>query len=60
MSTLSEALRNVRNKIARHRGKEMNEQNTKTALIHPVLRALGWEVGDLEEVQQEYKRKSRP
>ena len=59
MSALSEALENVRAKIARYRGKELNEQNTKTALIDPVLRALGWDVGDLEEVQQEYKRRPR-
>jgi len=30
----------------------MNEQNTKAALDDPVLRALGWDVGNLEEVLQ--------
>ena len=59
MSALSEALDSVRAKIARYRGKDLNEQNTKTALIDPVLRALGWDVGDLEEVQQEYKRRPK-
>ncbi len=59
MSELAEALVQVRSKIARYKGREMNEQNTKTALINPVLRALGWDVGDLEEVQQEYKRRPR-
>jgi hypothetical protein len=59
MSELSEALQAAARKIARYRGKEVNEQNTKTALIDPVLRALGWDVGDLEEVQQEYKRRPR-
>jgi predicted type IV restriction endonuclease len=28
-------------------------------LAYPVLRALGWDVGNLEEVQQEYKRRPR-
>jgi hypothetical protein len=59
MTELSEALESVRKKIARYQGKQMNEQNTKTALIHPVLRALGWDVGDLDQVQQEYKRRPR-
>jgi len=59
MSTFSETLKDIQNKIARYQGKEMNEQNTKTALIHPILRALGWDVGDLEEVQQEYRRRPR-
>jgi predicted type IV restriction endonuclease len=59
MTQLSEALADVRDKIARYQGKEVNEQNTKTALIDPVLRALGWDLGDLEEVQQEYKRRPR-
>ena len=59
MSELSEALEKVRKKIIRYQGKDMNEQNTKTALINPILRALGWDVGDLEHVQQEYKRRKR-
>lgn len=59
MSQLPEALDEVRGKLARYSGKELNEQNTKTALIDPVLRALAWNVGDLEQVQQEYKRKPR-
>jgi len=56
--TLAETLAEVRKRIAASAGKDMNEQNTKAALIDPVLRALGWDVGNLEEVLQEYKRKS--
>jgi hypothetical protein len=37
----------------------MNEENTKATLIEPVLRALGWDVEDLEEVQREFKTHSR-
>jgi hypothetical protein len=59
MSGLSQILEEVRRKIAQYQGKEMNEQNTKTALIDPILRAIGWDVGNLEEVSQEYKRQSR-
>jgi hypothetical protein len=55
MSELSLVLDKVRAKIAQYQGKEILEQNTKTALIDPVLRALGWNVGNLEEVSQEYK-----
>lgn len=57
MSSLSEVLKTVRTRIARYKGKDVGEQNTKTSLIDPVLRALGWDVGDLEEVRQEYKRR---
>lgn len=59
MSELTQALDDVRNKIRRHQERGINEENTKTALIHPVLRALGWDVGDLEEVQQEYRRRPK-
>jgi hypothetical protein len=59
MAGLTETLEEVRKRIVLYQDKEMNEQNTKTALIDPVLRALGWEVGNLEEVSQEYKRKSQ-
>jgi len=59
MAELSVVLEAVRTKIARYQGKQINEQNTKTALIQPVLEALGWDVGNLEEVQQEYKRRPR-
>jgi predicted type IV restriction endonuclease len=57
MNTLSSVIDEIRKRIALYQGKEMNEQNTKTALIDPVLRELGWEVGNLDEVMQEYKRK---
>jgi len=59
MSSLPQVLKTVRTRIARYKGKDVGEQNTKTSLIDPVLRALGWDVGDLEEVRQEYKRRPR-
>jgi hypothetical protein len=57
MSELARVLEEVRKRLVAYRSRELNEQDTKTALIDPVLRALGWHVGDLEEVSQEYKLK---
>jgi hypothetical protein len=37
----------------------MNEENTKATLIEPVLRALGWDIEDVEEVQREFKTNPR-
>ena len=38
-------------------GAHIGEQNTKATLINPVLRALGWNVEDLEDVRHEYRRR---
>ncbi len=38
-------------RIARHERSGIGEQDTKAALIVPVLRALGWDVEDLEDVK---------
>jgi Restriction Enzyme Adenine Methylase Associated len=53
---LAAVLGEVGARIARHRGASIGEQNTKLTLINPVLRALGWDVEDLEDVQHEYRR----
>ncbi len=58
MATLREALDHVRTRIERYRGLPVNEQNTKASLIEPVLRVLGWDTEDFEEVHREYKPKS--
>ncbi|MEU8255498.1 hypothetical protein AB0C06_14695 [Micromonospora inaquosa] len=42
----------------RQRGQRINEQNTKAALIEPVIGALGWDLFDTDEVHREYKRGS--
>ena len=39
-------------------GKPLGEQDTKAALISPVLRALGWDVEDVEQVRHEYRHQS--
>lgn len=46
-------------KQIRQRGSVIGEQNTKVALINPLLSALGWDLEDLDEVSLEYRRKSQ-
>jgi hypothetical protein len=55
---LDRALATVRDRIAKHQRQSIGEQDTKAALIVPVLRALGWDLEDLEDVKLEYKRLS--
>jgi hypothetical protein len=57
MSDLDEVLAQVRQRIVRYRGQNLGEQNTKSNLIDPVLRALGWDTEDFEEVYREYRPK---
>jgi hypothetical protein len=52
---LTTVRREVGETIERHRGTHIGEQNTKLALINPVLRTLGWDVEDLEDVRHEFK-----
>ena len=59
MTTLAAALEEVRRRIRRIGQASINEENTKATLIEPVLRALGWDVEDLDEVQREFRLKSR-
>jgi hypothetical protein len=54
---LRRALAEVAERVVRYRESPIGEQNTKVSLIMPVLRALGWEVEDLDEVRLEYRRK---
>lgn len=57
--TLSQAISKVRTRIAqiRERHEAIGEQNTKAALINPVLTALGWALDELDEVSFEYRSK---
>ncbi len=43
----------------KNRKESIGEQNTKAALIDPLLSALGWDVEDIDEVSREYRRKSQ-
>jgi predicted type IV restriction endonuclease len=55
---LEAVLAQMRDRVTRYRGMTINEQNTKAALIDPILRALGWDLEDLDEVQREFKPQS--
>jgi predicted type IV restriction endonuclease len=41
----------------RDRKESIGEQNTKAALIDPLLSAMGWELQEIDEVRREYRRK---
>lgn len=57
MCKLSKELTEVRQRIKKAGTKGLNEQDTKASLIDPVLRALGWNTEDVEEVAREYRSK---
>jgi predicted type IV restriction endonuclease len=59
VAPLIETLLEVQKRIAQSKSKGLNEQNTKATLIEPVLRALGWDVENLEVVEREFKVKKR-
>lgn len=52
---LQRVIKDVVAKITRYRGSPFNEQDTKAALIEPVLEALGWDTRDPEQVRREFK-----
>jgi len=49
----------VRKRIQQIRDRKeiIGEQNTKAALIDPILIALGWNLQEIDEVRREYRRK---
>jgi hypothetical protein len=58
---LAETLPKLRDRIskARTRKEGIGEQNTKAALIDPLLSALGWDTQNIEEVSREYRHKAQ-
>jgi len=62
MPPLAKTLQDVRRRISQSAKRGLNEQNTKATLIEPVLRALGWDTEDVDEVAREYhvKRREKP
>jgi len=56
---LSNAIDVVRKRIQQIRDRKeiLGEQNTKAALIDPVLVALGWDLQEIDEVRREFRRK---
>src|SRR5690606_19829373 len=60
MADLAKTLEDVRARVARFcDDRPLNEENTKATLIEPVLRALGWDPEDPDEVHREFKPTSR-
>jgi RAMA domain-containing protein len=53
------AVETIRKRIQqiRDRKEQIGEQNTKAALIDPLLSALGWDLQEIDEVRREYRRK---
>lgn len=49
----------VRGLVAKYKGIGITEQDTKNALIEPVLAAFGWPKDDLERVRAEYRHTSK-
>ena len=49
--TLKDELTQIAARIAQYKGTGIGEQNTKAALIAPVLRSLEWDLENLEEVR---------
>jgi predicted type IV restriction endonuclease len=52
---LQKVIKDVVARISRYRGSVFNEQDTKAALIEPILEALGWDTRDPEQVRREFK-----
>jgi predicted type IV restriction endonuclease len=53
------AIEVIRKRIQQIRDRKelIGEQNTKAALIDPLLSAMGWELQEIDEVRREYRRK---
>src|SRR5215207_6732410 len=59
--SLTSVLPKLRKRIEKiqNRNENIGEQNTKAAIIDPLLAALGWDIEDIDEVSREYRRKSQ-
>jgi hypothetical protein len=57
--SLTDVLPKLRKRIQkiRNRNENVGEQNSKAALIDPLLAALGWDIENIAEVSREYRRK---
>lgn len=56
---LAVELTKLADRIRKSAKSKINEQNTKASLIEPVLRALGWDTEDIDEVAREYRLKPK-
>jgi hypothetical protein len=53
--SLPETLKTVRKRIAKYKRTNLSEAATQTALINPVLGALGWSLEDPEQVRPQFR-----
>lgn len=60
MAPLIETIQEVQRRIAQSRTKGLNEQNAKATLIDPVLRALGWDLENPDDVPPGQLRQRPP
>ncbi len=56
---LREEIQRLRQEIPRLKQKHIGEQDTKSALIEPLLAALGWDTKNVDQVTREYKHQSQ-
>jgi len=56
---LREVIVSIIAKIRRFEDRGLGEQNTKAALIEPIIEALGWDSRDPDEVHREFKPTSK-
>jgi len=56
---LKKTLAKAASDIEKHTGTGLNEQDTKHALIAPILEALGWSMSNLDMVRAEYRCTSK-
>lgn len=49
---------NIKSKILRLKGKKISEADTKRTIIQPILATLGWDMDDVIEVKNEYRKQS--
>ena len=52
---LETLLNQLSEKIEKLRRQSIGEQNTKSILIEPMLKTLGWDIEDFDEVRREYR-----
>lgn len=57
MERLLDTIRSVAARVKKHGERRLGEQNTKAALVEPILEALGWDIREPDEVHREYKGK---
>ena len=55
MTAVHDVLPLIRERVVRYQDEGINEMNTKATLIAPMLKALGWDGEDLEQVHREYR-----